>query len=153
MKHTVLSACLLLAVAPAAQQFRPERFAPVPARVAGWPTLDIEVGDVNRDGIDDVLIALDYGGVACLHADGNGGFIDRTTAVLTPAYASAWGVSLGDIDRDGDLDLAVAHDHEDRPQICLNQGDGTFVDVSAAAPSLGDVLQVVQWIDLDGDGA
>ena len=65
------------------------------------------------------------------------------------AYAS-WGVSLGDLDGDGDLDAFVANFTGQPDRVLLNNGDGTFTDTgwalgnaSTAAVSLGD---------LDGDG-
>jgi hypothetical protein len=150
MRTTVLA--LVLATPLTAQQFRPGRHAPIPTVVGTWPVSDLAIGDVDRDGILDVFAALDYGGVAHLRGDGYGGFVDATTSVLRPSYAAAYGVSLGDADNDGDLDLIAIHDHTGHLQVCMNQGNGTFVDMTATfSPVRAAYPTAVTWIDANGD--
>ena len=60
-------------------------------------------------------------------------------------------MSLGDADGDGDLDLAAVHDHSGTVQICLNQGAGTFVDVTSTwSPTVASAPVAVAWLDILG---
>ena len=60
-----------------------------------------------------------------LLGNGNGTFATQTR------FASgdgARGVILGDLDADGDLDMAVANGSSNDTSVLLNNGDGTFAD-------------------------
>lgn len=99
-------------------------------------------GDVDGDGDFDALIArgLATGGsmIVALN-DGTGRFTQRVTTIPTLGSGFAQGVSLGDVDDDGDLDLLVGHAGTytgGHPVVGLvlaeNDGDGNFTDRSAA---------------------
>ncbi len=147
--------------------------------------MGVEVGDYDNDGYDDLLLS-ELTGVRLLHNEANpqGGrrFKDVTSssglANLHWATSCAW----GDIDRDGLLDLYVAHyvkiDH-DRPAKCRdiqsglpqsctptayphvahrlfrNLGHGTFEDITDSS-GISNVPPApglgVVMIDLDDDG-
>jgi hypothetical protein len=121
----------------------------------------LDIGDVNGDGALDVVVSRylgdagweDVGGVDLFLGDGAGGL------GVAPAWSmddvSSFSCALGDVDRDGDLDLAVAAGEGYRgppetSRIYTNEG-GTW----AAAPSwegpAGFAVDVA-WADLDGDG-
>jgi hypothetical protein len=80
--------------------------------IAGY-NMGVAVGDVNNDGLPDVLVTQ-YGGVRLFLNNGNGTFTDVTRA--SGLENPAWGCSAAffDYDRDGWLDLVVvnyvAHD-------------------------------------------
>ena len=59
-------------------------------------------------------------------------------------------VALGDLDGDGDLDLAVAAAFSDAAFVLLNNGDGSFVD--AVPYPVGDQPRSVAVGDVDSDG-
>ena len=59
-------------------------------------------------------------------------------------------MSLGDLDGDGDLDMAVANRISDDASVLLNNGDGTFS--AAASYAAGNSPRSVSLGDLDGDG-
>ena len=69
------------------------------------------------------------------------------TATLTE------GVSWGDFDNDGDLDLYLAHNSASANQLFRNNGDFTFTDV-ASTYGVNDtaVSSGVEWADYDLDG-
>ena len=89
--------------------------------------------------------------------EGNGRFRDVTieSGMADPAFptqTAAW----GDYDQDGDLDLYVGveckGEHDWSNQLWRNEGDGTFVDVAAAAGVTdGRFTKGVAFGDFDGD--
>ena len=67
-----------------------------------------------------------------------------------------WGLAWGDMDGDGDLDLAVANASDDEPnQIFANDGDGIFTlawrEPMAVDGTFTESFNVA-WGDMDGDG-
>ena len=102
------------------------------------------------------------------HPDGNQGnsasFVEESWRLPSsmanePAGTSSTGVTLADIDRDGDLDIFLAEGTaglEGRPNILLiNDGRGSFSDESAtrlpAAPILNSTKGAFADFDRDGD--
>jgi hypothetical protein len=59
-------------------------------------------------------------------------------------------VTVGDFDKDGDIDLAVANFSSDTVSILLNNGVGTFIQSSTLSVGSGPIS--VAAGDLDGDG-
>ena len=66
--------------------------------------IDFEIGDMNRDGIPDVMTAL-ADSIRVLIGNGNGTFTPGSKVHVAPPI---YDVELADLDRDGDLDVAVA---------------------------------------------
>ena len=108
----------------------------------------LAAGDMNNDGIIDLVAAGNDGGHVCaLLGNGDGTF---TASTPQSAGGSPWIVALGDLNGDGFLDAATANSFSNTGGILLGNGDGTFdppttVDTDAHTPS-------VDLGDLDGDG-
>jgi hypothetical protein len=116
--------------------------------------MGVAVGDYNNDGAFDFFVTNFYLETNTLyHNEGNGFFLDRTTAAKLgkPSLAYlAWGTAFFDWDLDGDEDLFVANGHMDdnverfeattyaqRNQLFRNDGEAGFTDISnAAGPGL-----------------
>ncbi|MEM6334322.1 MAG: VCBS repeat-containing protein [Planctomycetota bacterium] len=119
---------------------------------------DMAVGDVNEDGIDDVVISPGNDGVlvALGQADGD---IDFTNAEV---YARGYReVSLGDVNGDGHLDLAaktldvVPGDEFLQVAISLGRGDRTFDDplvTELPQPDVASEFTTTINGDYNGDG-
>ncbi|MEM7033119.1 MAG: DUF11 domain-containing protein, partial [Chloroflexota bacterium] len=61
-------------------------------------------------------------------------------------------VAFGDVDGDGDLDLAVGNRSSQQNVVYLNDGDGTFDSTSHNFGSGNDITVDVAFGDVDGDG-
>ena len=123
----------------------------------------LDVGDVNGDGWPDVVVAVflgpkgfgDPGHVKLYLNDGKG------QLGTSPAWRSADGfyafsLALGDLDLDGDLDLAVAtgepyYDPPDFDRVYRNDG-GTFTTLPVWTSAAKTHTMDVGWCDVDQDG-
>lgn len=93
-----------------------------------WPsstsTLDVDIGDLNGDGRNDIAVAFSTqtGAVSVLLNQGNRVFAAPVNYNLCN---SSRGVAIGDLDQDGDNDLADISQCS-RAGILLNNGQGSF---------------------------
>lgn len=113
---------------------------------------DMAAGDVDNDGDEDVIITNGHHRTTAYPArvylnDGSGQFSDSGQLLSTVIDA---GVSLGDLDGDGALDLVLT-DYLEPCQIWLNDGNGYFLD-SGFRFGDGQFYRHAVLGDLDGDG-
>jgi len=125
-------------------------------------------GDLDRDGDFDILLASQLSEeLWVLKNDGTGQFT-RTRVPFAGAFRRGGfgqGMSLGDLDDDGDLDLAMAHEDYTgaHPRVAhglyINDGTGNFTEESATRFSIGSAVFTGRLVgdngklaDLDHDG-
>src|SRR5712671_1859459 len=105
------------------------------------------LADLNRDGRLDV-ITPNYGcGISVLLGIGSGKFADRTDVHLD---GNPKGISVADLDGDGDLDAAVSIGFGDQIAILAGDGRGGFTQVNALPA--GPDAAYAAIADLNGDG-
>jgi len=104
---------------------------------------DIGVGDLNRDGIQDLVVPLGNGeGNAILIGNGNGMFQVKSRIQIDETFAPLH-VAVADYNRDGLLDIArtMGDGTKGLMQIMNGNGDGTFqTPVPYLAPPPGSSI-------------
>jgi len=126
----------------------------------GTYALGVGVGDLDNDGWPDIYIANDSQPSALLHNNHDGTFTD-IGIMAGCAYSSdgkpqaGMGVTLGDYDCDGWLDVFRTNFSEDTSSLYHNIGNGSFDDVTFMA-GLGLNTRFLSWgcgfFDMDNDG-
>ncbi len=65
------------------------------------------------------------------------------------AFPIATDTVFGDLDADGDIDLALIA--ATGPKVYRNDGSGAFTDLTAALPTLANDMRTAAFVDVDGD--
>lgn len=118
---------------------------------------DIAVGDVNGDGDPDLAFGNEERNQ--LYLNDGGGHFSETALPRRSKPEETRDVDFVDIDADGDLDLYFANvrifnaDRDQQDRLLLNDGKGSFTDVTATHLVPDDELTTaVAFIDFDRDG-
>ncbi len=129
-------------------------------RANGTYGLGVLTADFDNDGWPDIYVANDSTASALYHNKKNGTFediaIDAGCALSPDGKPQAgMGVSAGDYDLDGNLDLVKTNFAGDTPSLYHNLGGGNFEDATFTA-GLGAHTQFLGWgcgfFDFDNDG-
>jgi enediyne biosynthesis protein E4 len=122
--------------------------------------LGVLIADFNNDGWPDIYVANDSTASTLYQNLKNGKFEDvaiSSGAALSPdgKPQAGMGVSAGDYDRDGNLDIVKSNFAGDTHSLYRNQGDGNFEDTTFAS-GLGINTKYLGWgcgfFDMDNDG-
>lgn len=128
----------------------------LPGAVGAGRSMEARAVDVDGDGDLDLFVAREFEINRLLINDGTGRFTDETAARLEPLVHDHEDVAVGDLDRDGDVDLVVVSE-DDAPglgarkhELLLNDGTGHFTEAAGRLPAT--VANAVTAGDVDGDG-
>jgi hypothetical protein len=127
----------------------------------GYYGLGVICSDLDGDGLVDIYVANDSTPNFLYHNNGDGtfkdiGFSSGTAVNENGSEQGSMGVTLGDYDHDGKLDLFITNFDDDYNTLYHNDGKGSFTDVSYAAKVAAVSLPYVGWgtkfFDFDNDG-
>lgn len=111
--------------------------------------LDALVGaDVNGDGKPDIVTADSSGHLYTYIGTSNGDLYSPLTSTIGSGIV--YGLSLGDVDGDGTVDIVIAGYGSNQVQICKGDGNGNF-DCSAHPALAVNYPERVLLTDLNGD--
>jgi enediyne biosynthesis protein E4 len=122
--------------------------------------LGVLTGDFDNDGWPDIYVASDSAPSALYHNNKNGTFTDigieaGSAFSIDGKPQAGMGVSAGDYDRDGWLDIFKTNFSGDTSSLYHNTGKGTFDDVTFPA-GMGLNTRWLGWgcgfVDVDNDG-
>lgn len=79
--------------------------------------------------------------------------VSEEAGIFGSEIAFGLGVSLGDLEGDGDLDLYIANDFFERDYLYRNEGDGTFTEIlEETMPTISLSSMGTDMADITGDG-
>ena len=140
-------------------------FTDVSKKAGMWETigtyaLSVSVSDIDNDGWPDIYVANDSTAATFYQNQKDGTFKDMAIEAGI-AYSpdgkpqAGMGVSIGDFNRDGLLDIVKTNFAGDTDSLYLNLGDGTFEDHTYLS-GLGVNTRYLGWgvgfFDMDNDG-
>jgi len=128
--------------------------------VGKHPYQRVRAADLNKDGkLDLITTNLDGNNTTILLGDGKGNF-KETPGSPFPCGDSPFGVAIGDIDQDGNHDLAIINSPtitsenkgRDGLTILMGCGDGKFKPMPGSPFATGTAPSRIAMGDLNGDG-
>jgi hypothetical protein len=116
-------------------------------------TRSVAVGDVNGDNTPDIVVCNTSQPGGIYLNDGTGSFPNTSPYTRTFGTSSDLvdSIALGDVDGDGDLDIAIGN-LQRQNAVYLNDGTGSFAIASEFGTGL-DISTSVALADMNGDAA
>ncbi len=127
----------------------------------GYYGLGVIASDFDEDGLVDIFVANDSTPNFLYHNNGDGtfkeiGFMSGTAVNKSGSEQGCMGVTLGDYDHDGKLDLFITNFDDEYNVLYHNDGHNAFTDVSYESKLAEVSLPYVGWgtklFDYDNDG-
>lgn len=116
-------------------------------------------GDINNDGFLDIVDPHHQRTISVYLNNGNETLTDitSTSGIYTSNAYDRHGITMGDYDNDGNLDLFIAMGSASgsslqNSQLWKGDGTGNFQDVASAAGIQLTGARAAHWIDYDNDG-
>jgi Bacterial Ig-like domain (group 3)/FG-GAP-like repeat len=124
------------------------------------PSYSVAVGDLNRDGHPDLVVAGNTEGMASVLLGNGDGTFQAAIGYSSGVYGIPYGIVIRDVNNDGYLDLVMTYGSDCGPcggavSFLLGNGDGTFqtaVSYSSGAFKSGGGGNLMAVADVNGDG-
>lgn len=110
-----------------------------------------KAGDIDNDGDLDIIVAVSFGPNRVLINNGAGQFSDESSTRLPQQNYDSQDVTVTDLNSDGNPDLFFVGNQNQTNELYINNGAGTFSDLSNRIPVSGNST-AVEATDIDGDG-
>jgi hypothetical protein len=104
---------------------------------------------VTSTGLGPLGAAQYNDGLTVLFGNGRGGFRRSQIPVKT---GRTWFVAIGDVNRDGKVDLVTTHTEDSRLSVLLGDGRGGFAEMVGSPFDLGSKAWHMGLVDLNRDG-
>ncbi|MSR44649.1 MAG: hypothetical protein EXS15_04730 [Phycisphaerales bacterium] len=118
-----------------------------------------EFGDVDGDNDLDLLLGQDFNRPPLLLINNGAGTFANETTIRLPALTSSTArATFGDVDGDGDLDIALCNSGttsrfgSGQPRLYTNDSTGRFIDATASRLPVGNIAEQMDVLFLDADG-
>src|SRR5438034_1180689 len=150
LKTALRLAAISFVVFPVSVSAQPVQFSAHRDYPSGYGPASIATGDVNGDRIQDLAVANQLDDTVAVLLGNVDGSFQRPVSVYLGPNSSPCSVGIGDFNRDGRLDLAVANSGANTVSILPGNGDGTFQPALSLAAGTGPASLAVA--DFNGDG-
>lgn len=112
----------------------------------------LAIGDLTGNGCPDILVAHLPGTPRLFGGACDGSFDDGSAPRLPATASGVLGVTIADVDGDGDIDIFAAVPGAQQ-RLFLNDGSGHFSDGTAShIPPLEGIVRYPVFVDVDADG-
>ncbi|MBD1208387.1 MAG: VCBS repeat-containing protein [Ignavibacteria bacterium] len=129
----------------------PAQFVPGAGIPSGLVVRRAVAGDVNNDGLMDIVAASDGSSQIAVMRNLGGGTSFSAPALSTVGM-NGGGPVLGDFNNDGWIDIATANYGANNVSVLLNSGTGTFPGVGTTYGTGGVQPNMLVTADVNGDG-
>lgn len=109
----------------------------------------LALGDLDADGADDLITLGDAGELRVAFLDADGALARSESVPLEDTVSRDECLAVGDLDKDGLLDVAVLTKRG--VELVLQQADGSL-RADTRLPHGGELASALELVDLDGDG-
>ncbi|MCV9385182.1 tandem-95 repeat protein [Reichenbachiella ulvae] len=104
--------------------------------------------DFNQDGWFDILYTTIDGEIGWLENEGSLTFVDHAFAT---GFQSTFDLAPGDVDGDGDIDIAYSADKDAKVAVMLNDGTGQLSSTDLYTTTQAHIPYRLEMSDVDGD--
>jgi len=115
----------------------------------------VRAGDIDGDGDLDISMAINSGNAVNVYKNNGSGIFTLFGAgnFSAPSNPESYAIDLGDLDLDGDLDMAVGYlSNTQNPIVFENNGSGVFSKVDEIVLEYEWSMRDIILVDMDNDG-